>query len=272
MGRKLAPVTRDTLDAWKELVAITREIFPKTHPAAASTLSQENLLAIVEERLANRFHAHLIHRRIQVLKHAFPSSPQRPPLLGLSFRFENRDKYIHQNFAAIYPAKHFLDIVLSSNSYKWVSDDEIEIQSPDGYVWIKCDGLEAGLDTIVDYKFTSEEAAYILPDNIRAIALRISPAPEAAPRKKAIRQPEQVEKPARDAPSRQIRPKQPVASPKPSAEGLTTIGDVANSYGFDAKQARGIMRKAGIDKPSSGRWEWATVPASVHKAFKDAKK
>ena len=205
------------------------------------------------------------------LKHAFPSSPQRPPLLGLSFRHPDNDAFQHVAFASLYAAKHFLDAILDNTSFKWVSDDEIEVHKPH-YFTIKCDGIEAGLDTVFEYKFTNEELNWELPDNYRRMASQIrgnsaptlQKAPETAsqPEKRVLAKPEP--KPA--------RPKQPVASPKPSAEGLTTIGDVAASYGFDAKQARGIMRKAGIDKPASGRWEWASVPASVHKAFKDAKK
>lgn len=264
MGRDIEGVRTDTIDAWKELVTLSRSI-PIAHPAKAKALSTEDMTAIVDERIAGTFTTSNIRSRIMALKHAFPSSPMRLPLMGFSIRHED-DRFQHVCFSAEYSARKFLDLLLEDAVYKWVSDWEIEVQQP-FFFWIKSDGVS--IDTLMDYKMTKEEQEWEIPQPYPSLArsIRRGKAPTAEHQLITADKPE-----AKPAPTRQATPRKPAKAPKPSAEGLITIGDVAAEYGFDAKAARGIMRNANITKPDHGRWEWSEVPVLVRHAFEAAKK
>lgn len=267
MGREQQGVTIDTIDAWKELVTLSRSI-TQPHPAKVQAFSTEDMTAIVNERLAGTFTTSNIRSRIMALKHAFASSPTRPPILGFSIRHED-DRFQHVNFAAEYSALHFLNALLEDAKFKWVSDWEIEVQEP-FFFWIKSDGVS--LDTLMEYKFTKEEAEWELPQPYPQLARQIRRGKAPTAEHELITSKEPVKIAPASKPARQERPKAAVKAPKPSAEGLITIGDVAAEYGFDAKQARGIMRQANITKPDHGRWEWEEVPVLVRHAFEAAKK
>lgn len=269
MGRQQQGVTSDTIDAWKTLVTISRGI-TQSHPAKAKAYSIDDMTAMTDEIIAGTFTTENIKERIMALQHAFPSSPHRNPLVGFSFRYEDTDRFYHHTFAALYSAKHFIEQVLDGLKYKWVSDNEIEVQEP-FFCWIKCDGTKVGFEDVLEHKFTKEEAEWELPapysTYVRQCRRTASSEHQVVKSHQADEQPAQIVKPAREK-----APRKPAKAPKPSAEGLITIGDVAAEYGFDAKQARGIMRSAKIDKPDHGRWEWTTVPKEVHQAFKNFKK
>lgn len=272
MERERQGATQDTLDAWKELVEITRSIYPLKHPASAHTTTTDDMLAIVNEQLAGTFTTEKIKERIAMLKHAFPSSPQRLPLLGFSIRHED-DRFQHVNFAAEYAARHFLDLLLQDTKFKWVTDYEIEVHEP-FFFWIKSDGVS--LDDLMEYKMTKEEQDWELPAPYPALATRIrrgkAPSGEhqlITPDEPIAIKPKTSPAPVKNVPRTPAKPKK---APRPSAEGLITIGDVAAEYGFDAKAARGILRKHSIEKPDHGRWEWKQVPPAVIKAFKAEQK
>lgn len=66
------------------------------------------------------------------------------------------------------------------------------------------------------------------------------------------------------------RSKRPEGVPKPSREGLTSVGDIATSLKVHPRIARAALRAAKVPKPDVG-WAFATVDvARITKIIKDA--
>lgn len=181
------------------------------------------------------------------LKEPFPSSPSSPPKYGLYFRRGGKIKaYIP--FLSMYAAKKFLMAALQEFSYKWVdgtSDGMGEaIRDETGLI---IEG--AGLESILDYKYSKSEEEWELPPPYAHQALHIRS--HRPPPAEHLVVPEEPKKPRKERKPRE---------PRPDRSGLISIADIAQELDMKPGEARAILRKSKIEKPSVG-WAWSTEDA-----------
>lgn len=123
------------------------------------------------------------------------------------------------------------------------------------------------LEEIVEYDFSREEQEWDFPENERRSVLGVVK-PTSVEERKARNERLGV---SDDSRSRE-RPAKREKTPRASREGLTTVQDIAKELGIEAGDARAILRKAKIDKPSHG-WagdeKWANeIRAVIKKGMK----
>lgn len=185
----------------------------------------------------------------------FASSPSKPPKCTLRGEWENEDgspgKMQLRTFRGIWGAKRLFDFWTEHKQVKWiksntlVTEDGMTIRSPE-------------LEEIVEYKLTKEEANYIWPEPFlsevtafknKTSVKTLSPTSDHS----------RVDKPARKA--REPREKK-VRTPRPSKDGLISIGEIAAEMKIEPRIARGVLRDTKTPKPDAG---WAWPKAEVEK-------
>lgn len=203
---------------------------------------------------------HVILGRIKMLKPAFPSSPQRPPVLELKFAREG-NLVASLTFAAYYPAYILLKEFIDGHDRVWVSDDAIET---DEGILISTGQHE--LDRLLTRKYTAEELAWELPSNYKRLVAQI----------KGISFKQQSNDDTPDDPvPPQTKPKgdKPKPKSKPVRSGdAITIAQLAEELGILPRDARAILRKSNTPKPDAG-WEWEPTQAeTIRELLKKGKK
>lgn len=171
-----------------------------------------------------------------MLKEPFPSSPSRNPIHVLYISKGEKENI--QTFAATYSTKKFVEAILEDD--EWVLETSQHLKASSG-IHIRCSEMKA----IMEYKYTPEEKAWELPHPYprEAFAFRHGRLPNAPER----------------APERVTAPKKPRV-PRASREGLISIGDLAEELNMKPRDARGILRKAKLEKPACG-WAWSKEDA-----------
>lgn len=203
---------------------------------------------------------HILLWRIKMLKPAFPSSPQRPPIVELKFAREGH-LVASLNFAEYYPAYVMLQQFLTPNqdNFKWHSDDAI---LTDEGILISTGGHE--LDRLMTRKYSKEELDWELPNNYHRLVAQIKgltfiPTQVSEP----VEQRHDDEKPSK----RKSREDRPAPSPrKPKDSSLIDLATIASAINLDAKEARNILRKHAT-KPDHGAWAWPTDEVDTIKAL-----
>lgn len=171
------------------------------------------------------------------LEEPFPAAP---------YRSGNHCLYINKSearivviFAATYAAKKYLELLIGGEAIKktrGITGQEDTIISESG-ILIRCETI----DEILSYKLNEAEERWQLgePDTTNALNFKHG-AHERGPDS------EKVVAYKREKVKRE---------PKPSKDGLTTIGQIAEELKIHPRDARAILRKKKIQKPSFG-WAW----------------
>jgi hypothetical protein len=168
----------------------------------------------------------------------FPHPPQKAGKYQVRI-FRDKDLKALLIFAACYAARHFVDLCLKDQKWDYVGDHRLE--ADDGHILIWSEQLHE----IMDHKMTQEEAAWELPrpyPNYAHMVLdgtwsdskevKAEPEPHPAPATKHEK------------------------TPKSSRDGLISIGQIATELRLDPREARAILRKKNIEKPTAG-WAWS---------------
>jgi len=187
---------------------------------------------------------------------AFPSSPTRPPKWGIRIN-GRRNQNWHFAFCGTYAARHFIEAVMAQTTYKWVSNEELEIFEPLSLT-LTCEQPN-GLDAIMEHKLTKEEEAYTLPtpypQQIAQMLGRpyaLAGRPDASPGE---------ETPAKPAKRARQRPERESGKAKAIPDGLIPLDAITK----DPKKARNILRAANFPKPASGKWLFTPQEAEAAK-------
>lgn len=253
MATRRPPTFSDPYSAWLYLVERTRRIYPQTHQAAAETIDKDDMTTIAHLIEIGKFTTFQLNQRIDIMEAAFPSSPTRPPKWGIRIHGRNMQNW-HFAFAATYAARHFLEAIMAQTKFKWVSNEELEIQDPE--LTVTCE-QPMGLDTIMEYKLTTQEAAYTLPTPYpQQIAQMLGRSYFAAGRPGA-------DEPVTTAATPAKRARKPSSSETPAKprhpDGLIPLEALTK----DPKRARNQLRAANFPKPASGKWLFTEEEAAA---------
>lgn len=171
------------------------------------------------------------------------------PFRGTSYVFYCRkdpDKLLVQIFAAKFAGKKFMEAMTKGDKIVWERRNECRLAS--GAV-IKC----AELEEILDYEYKNEaEKEFQLPNNyLETVRYFQHGVPSDLRSHKPSLTPDGEKKP--------VKPQAPVApAHKPKRkekDGKVTAATVADELGVTARQLRGALRAAKIEKPEGG-WAW----------------
>lgn len=195
----------------------------------------------------NIYDTHTLLWRIKMLKPAFPSSPQRPPILELKFIREGH-LVASLNFAEYYAAYAMLQEFIHRHDYMWQSDDVI---TTDEEITIASNAHE--LDRLITRKYTKEELEWELPSNYKRLVAQIKgltfvPTQTTEPIERDTPEPSPSKRKSREDRSQPTK-----RTPKDSS--LVQLADIASAINLDAKEARNILRKHAT-KPDHGAWAW----------------
>lgn len=216
-------------------------------PAAESDKATQ---AAIESGLYN---ASSIHARNQlmtdkVLENPFPSSPRRPPIVGINVKTPD-GRHSFFNFAALYAARHFIDLF---GEYRWV--DENTIVTEQG-VTLRGENARS-FNRVFEYEMTKAEREWEIPapyaNLYRQFTKAYDPHEHEGPIKKLPG--EHSGRIVNTTGPKQQEPKKP----RPSKDGLTTVADIAAQLKIDAKDARKALRSSGEPKPDAG-WAWPST-------------
>lgn len=186
----------------------------------------------------------------------FGSPPKNPGQYVLYFtkRGDNDTASMVLVFAAPYAARKALDLVFAGDE-EVVWDDDAAEGTADPNTTIV--GMQSGIvattrwfpelmQECVDHTYSPQELGWQMPapypKYILAFRYGIVESPRSAPEKK--------QRVARVASS----------TPRPSREGLTPVGTIADELGITPREARGALRDLSIPKPPQG---WAFPPGEV---------
>lgn len=210
------------------------------------------------------------------LEEPFPSCPTRQPKYGIYCSYPagaeaGNSRKFYANFCGLYAAKHFVNEMLGFGGweerpfevklgYKFLTiiwgDNEVELRCPQDGAW----------DEILNYEFTAAEAAWQLPDHLKNACARIRSAP---PERDEIVVDEETGKivipPKKEKPKKEPKPEKV----KIDKSGLVSVGDIAEQMDIEARDARGALRKAKMEKPTGG---WLFPPDKVEEIKKVIKK
>lgn len=188
------------------------------------------------------------------LAEPFGSPPKRAGQYAIYFtKRGNIDASMVLIFAAPYAARKCLDLVFVGDEEVVWDDDAAEgTAEPDTTIV----GLQSGIvastrwwpermQECVDHTYSLPELAWQMPAPYPnyILAFRHGIAERAAPEKK----------------QRVARAHSP-STPRPSREGLTPIGTIADELGITPREARGALRDMQATKPPQG---WAFPPDEV---------
>ena len=168
----------------------------------------------------------------------FPSSPTRPPVYVI--RFDSPRGLAIHGFCIPSAAKAFVDHVLRKDAYTWKSDYHLYV--PDLELTISCSKLEEVMECTTHFDLPIPYPQ--LANQIRATPTHYDP-------------------PTAEQPARQPKERKPT-TPRPSADGLTSIADIAHTLNIDPRTARQLLRKTNTPKPEHG-WAWADPTPIIEK-------
>lgn len=178
------------------------------------------------------------------LPEPFPAAPYR---VGKHCLYINKgERMMVQIFAADYSARKFLDILLADDELGLTKDifgNPNTIQTSSG-ISVRCHDIQR----LIDYEYSASEAEWELPEPYLSQALRFRSDSYHRPQPKVVS--DNTDKPAR------VPREKKEKSPRPARDGLISIADIAEELKMEPREARGILRKAKIEKPDAG-WAWS---------------
>lgn len=178
----------------------------------------------------------------------FTSSPSQPPKCSLRGEWENEDgspgKMQLRTFRGLWGAKKLYDFWTDHKQVKWltptklVTEDGMTIQSPE-------------LEKIVEYELSREERSYVWPEpfNGEVTHFKNKTSVKTVNARAEHSKPDKPAKEPRKAKEKKER------VPRPSKDGLVSIGEIAQELKIEPRIARGVLRDTKTPKPDAG-WAW----------------
>lgn len=151
-------------------------------------------------------------------------------------------------FATTYAARKYLDILLEDDDVsriRGVTGEEDTIVTNTGLT-VRC----SEIDEIIKHKYSSNEEKWEMgePDATNAMRFRSSGHVQAETSVGS------GDNDSKSETSKVVREKK-VKTPRPSKEGLISIGDIATELKMEPRDCRAILRDKKIAKPDVG-WAW----------------
>lgn len=186
----------------------------------------------------------------------FGSPPKRAGQYAIYFtkRGDNDAASMVLIFAAPYAARKALDLVFAGDEEVVWDDDASEgTADPDTTITGVQSGIVAStrwwperMQECVDHTYSMQELGWQLPHPYPnyILAFRHGVPERTVPEKK----------------QRVARTSSGSSTPRPSREGLTPVGTIADELGITPREARGALRDMQIPKPPQG---WAFAPGEV---------
>lgn len=177
----------------------------------------------------------------------FGAAPYRP---NEHFLYISKgDNFMGVGFGATYSARKFLDVLLQDDELsltRGISGKEDTVVSSSGII-IRADNI---MD-IINYKYEGREEEWELNEDGNSGSARQA---ERFRSSSGIRV-ERTEESSTEGEPHPKREKKEKA-PRPSKEGLISIGQVAEDLKMEARDCRAILRKMKVEKPACG-WAWS---------------
>ena len=171
------------------------------------------------------------------LKAALPST-MGGPTSNYGFYCWRRDgAFCFHNFHATYAAKKFLDIIMQGASFKWINDHTI---LTDNGLKIRAE-YHCSLEEVIEYEYKGKEGSFTFPcpyDRIFDQFAGVTTTPTVTQSIPA------------SIPTKERAP----SEPRP--DGLIPLADIVAELNIEPRDARQILRKSELEKPSYG-WAWA---------------
>jgi len=183
------------------------------------------------------------------LPEPYGSPPGRPGLYVIELtKIDDSDELGETTaiFAEEYGAKKFMELVLADDEYE--IEDEMLLVSSSGIVAEYVGVPGSSMEQIMDYDYSLRELAWQMkpPHKTEALWFR-----------HARRNPTEAEIEAQRERGKPKKKRRPGGRSMHRADrsGMTPIADIALGLGLSARDARGLFRKAKIEKPKQG-WAW----------------
>lgn len=195
---------------------------------------------------------------------AFPSNPTRPTKYHVHVVDQDTNQRFSMGFYSLYAANIWINQFVKEIGEKVKWRDEKTFMC--GSHMFKEDDLEK----IMEYEPRGGESEWQMGDHEFAKILQfLGKSKRVADRQtQAIVQAAADEKPKKfeRAHKREKRERAP-------KDGLTTVAQIAENLGVDARDARVALRKLKLEKPASGNWSWPAaeakqIEAQIKKALK----
>lgn len=186
----------------------------------------------------------------------FSSSPAKPPKCSLRMEWPDINIMQLRTFRGLWGAKKLFDFLTEFKATRWLDTNSLVVNET-GMV-IKSPELEQ----IVEYKLKKDEEMYVWPEpflsEINAFKNRTTVKASRGNNR------ELPESDKRKEPKEKHEKKERV--PRPSKDGLISIGDIAAEMKIEPRIARGILRDSKTPKPDAG-WAWAKDEVDAIKAI-----
>lgn len=175
---------------------------------------------------------------------AFPSAPAKPAKCSLRMEWPDINTMQLRTFRGIWGAKKLYDFITEFKAVRWLDSTTLVVNET-GLV-IKSPELEE----IVEYKLKKEEETYEWPEpflsEVTAFKNRTTVKLSRGNAERKSSTDDDTPKPKREKKER---------VPRPSKDGLVSIGDIAQQLEIEPRIARGVLRTSKTPKPDAG-WAW----------------
>lgn len=228
-------VSRQTLERYKVLI---RNVPDHTFAIPTHELQERGLFneLILKER--NTYMA-----ASQQLD-PFPSSPAKPPKCSLRMDWPDTDQMQIRTFRGLWGAKLLFDFLTDFKQVRWMSPTKLIVDETGMVI------SSPELEQIVEYKLTKNEETYQWPEPFLSEVTSFKNKTTVKASRGNNRQLPDSEK------REHVKREKKERTPRPSKDGLVSIGDIAAQLDIEPRIARGILRTSKTPKPDAG-WAWA---------------
>lgn len=174
----------------------------------------------------------------------FASSPAKPPKCSLRMEWPDTDQMQLRTFRDFWGAKKLFDFLTDFKAVRWLTTTKLVVNETGMVI------SSPELEQIVEHKLDKKHEQYQWTEPFLSEVT-------AFKNKTTIKSSKGNDKPKRerdDTPRPTREKKERV--PRPSKDGLITIGDIASDMKIEPRIARGILRDTKTPKPDAG-WAWA---------------
>lgn len=255
----------ELLAFWRMHLAIARRVNPgyfEAHEAHAFTPrkwfngkyrvpSDDDEDALLEAEQSLTLTIPILDTRTRLMAHqwfdsngleaAFPDALYGAPSRYGFYCWRKDGAFCFHNFHATYAAKKFIDMIIQDNDFKWVNSQTIITDS--GYK-IRAE-YHCSLEDVIEYEYKGKEKDFEFPVPYAGMFARFAGDPSSSSST-------HTDTPKRE---REREPRTPRAPSEPRPDGLVPLADIVQELNMDPREARQILRKSDIDKPSYG-WAW----------------
>lgn len=183
----------------------------------------------------------------------FASSPAKPPKCSLRSEWPDTGQMQLRTFRGLWGAKLFYDFLTDFKQVRWLSDTKLVVNETGLVI------SSPELEQIVEYKLKKDEETYQWPEPFHSEMT-------AFKNRTSVKSMKGNDRQLPDSEKRKSPKEKKERVPRPSKDGLISIGDIATELKIEPRIARGILRTTKTPKPDAG-WAWSQAEVEAIKAL-----